>query len=225
MSSFRSILSRADLAGVLAAFTALAVAELVAGLVRPAAGPVTVVGGAVIDRTPATVKDFAIRTLGENDRIVLQLGILATLAVLVIGLGIVALSHRRAGAAGVLLFGIVGSAAALSRPDSTGIGDALPPFARLTTGTLTIAGSPGPSTAASRASRSASTTASGRTPTSPPGHRGRLASVVPPLEDRTRRTHHHRPRHRRQRTGADRTAHLHHPRRSERWHSVFVTVP
>ncbi|MEU5921703.1 molybdopterin-dependent oxidoreductase [Streptomyces sp. NPDC047141] len=129
MSTFRSILSRAArgaLAGLLAAFTALAVAELVAGLVRPAAGPVTVVGGAVIDRTPAAVKDFAIRTFGENDKTVLQLGILAILAVIAVGLGIFALSYRRIGAAGVLLFGIVGSAAALSRPDSTGIGDALP---------------------------------------------------------------------------------------------------
>ncbi|MFE3288667.1 molybdopterin-binding oxidoreductase, partial [Streptomyces sp. NPDC059233] len=123
VSSFRSTLPRAArgaLAGLLAAFTALAVAELVAGMVRPAAGPVTVVGGAVIDRTPAAVKDFAIRTFGENDKTVLQLGIVAILAVIAVGLGILALSYRRAGAIGVLLFGIVGSAAALSRPDSAG---------------------------------------------------------------------------------------------------------
>ncbi|WKV76579.1 molybdopterin-dependent oxidoreductase (plasmid) [Streptomyces sp. PCS3-D2] len=132
MNHFRSTLPRAALgasAGVLAAAMALAVAELVAGWVRPAAGPVTVVGGAVIDRTPAAVKDFAIRTFGENDKTVLQSGILAILAVIAVGLGILALDHRRAGAAGVLLFGIVGSAAALSRPDSTGIGDALPSIA------------------------------------------------------------------------------------------------
>ncbi|MFD6123669.1 molybdopterin-binding oxidoreductase, partial [Streptomyces hydrogenans] len=82
VSTFRSKLVRAAfgaLAGLLAAYTALAVAELVAGLVRPAAGPVTVVGGAVIDRTPAPVKDFAIRTFGENDKTALQLGILALL--------------------------------------------------------------------------------------------------------------------------------------------------
>ncbi|MEU7115107.1 molybdopterin-dependent oxidoreductase [Streptomyces sp. NPDC046182] len=141
VSSFRSKLVRAAkgaLAGLLAAFTALAVAELAAGLVRPAAGPVTVVGGAVIDRTPAAVKDFAIRTFGENDKIVLQLGILAILALIAVGLGILALSHRRAGAAGVLLFGIVGAAAALSRPDSTGIGDALPSVAGAVAGSLAL---------------------------------------------------------------------------------------
>ncbi|MFE5773328.1 molybdopterin-dependent oxidoreductase [Streptomyces sp. NPDC056485] len=141
VSSFRNILSRAArgaLAGVLAAFTALAVAELVAGLVRPAAGPVRAVGGAVIDRTPAAVKDFAIRTFGENDKTVLQLGILAVLAVIAVGLGILALSHRRVGAAGVLLFGIVGSAAALGRPDSNGIGDALPSIAGALAGAIVL---------------------------------------------------------------------------------------
>ncbi|MFJ5829503.1 molybdopterin-dependent oxidoreductase [Streptomyces sp. NPDC093089] len=141
VSSFRSKLVRAAsgaLAGLLAAFTALTVAELVAGLVRPAAGPVTVVGGAVIDRTPNAVKDFAIRTFGENDKAFLQLGILAILALIALALGILALSHRRAGAACVLLFGIVGAAAALSRPDSTGIGDVLPSVAGALAGALVL---------------------------------------------------------------------------------------
>ncbi|MFB7032814.1 molybdopterin-binding oxidoreductase, partial [Streptomyces sp. NPDC056295] len=129
MNSFRSTLSRTALgasAGLLAGFTALAVAELVAGLFRPAAGPVTVVGGAVIDRTPAAVKDFAIRTFGENDKVVLQLGILVVLALIAAGLGVLALRHRRVGASGILLFGLVGAAAALSRPDAEGVVDALP---------------------------------------------------------------------------------------------------
>ncbi|MEU8762869.1 molybdopterin-dependent oxidoreductase [Streptomyces sp. NPDC048659] len=141
VSSFRSKLVRAVLgasAGLLAAFTALAVAELVAGLVRPAAGPVTVVGGALIDRTPAPVKDFAIRNFGENDKTVLQLGILAMLALVAVGLGVLATAHRRAGAAGVLLFGIVGAAAALTRPDSTGIGDVLPSVAGALAGALAL---------------------------------------------------------------------------------------
>ncbi|MFF0218153.1 molybdopterin-dependent oxidoreductase [Streptomyces vinaceus] len=114
------------MAGLLAGFTALAVAELAAGLVRPAAGPVTVVGGAVIDRTPASVKDFAIRTFGEDDKTVLQLGILLVLALFAAALGVLALRFRRAAAAGVLVFGIVGSAAALGRPDAQGAGDVLP---------------------------------------------------------------------------------------------------
>ncbi|MYT21905.1 molybdopterin-binding oxidoreductase, partial [Streptomyces sp. SID7760] len=94
VSSFRTTLlrtARGASAGLLAGFTALAVAELTAGLVRPAAGPVTVVGGAVIDRTPAGVKDFAIRTFGENDKIVLQSGILLLLALFAVVLGVVSL--------------------------------------------------------------------------------------------------------------------------------------
>ncbi|OKK16125.1 molybdopterin-binding oxidoreductase [Streptomyces sp. CB00455] len=115
--------------GLLAGYTALAVAELTASLVRPQAGPVTVVGGAAIDRTPPAVKDFAIRTFGENDKLVLQLGILAALALLGAVLGIVSLRYRRAGAAGVLLFGVIGAAAALTRPDTQGAADALPSMA------------------------------------------------------------------------------------------------
>lgn len=54
-------ISRAALAvlsGLLSGCAALAVAELVSAAVRPEAGPVTAVGGAAIDRTPAGVKDF-----------------------------------------------------------------------------------------------------------------------------------------------------------------------
>ncbi|GAA2266030.1 sulfite oxidase [Streptomyces amakusaensis] len=141
VSSFRSTLFRASrgaLAGLLAAFTALAVAELVAGLLRPAAGPVTVVGGAVIDRTPAAVKDFAIRTFGENDKAVLQLGILVILGLFAAALGMLGLSYRPIGTAGVVLFGIVGAAAALGRPDSTGIGDALPSVAGAVSGAFAL---------------------------------------------------------------------------------------
>ncbi|WP_405760859.1 MULTISPECIES: molybdopterin-dependent oxidoreductase [unclassified Streptomyces] len=141
MSNFRNTSSRAGLgalAGLVAAVTALAVAELVAGLSRSAAGPVAVVGGALIDRTPAAVKDFAVRTFGEDDKSILQLGILAVLAGMAIGLGGLGLRHRRSAAAGVLLLGIVGAAAALSRPDSTGAGDALPSIAGAVAGALTL---------------------------------------------------------------------------------------
>ncbi|MFI7358021.1 molybdopterin-dependent oxidoreductase [Streptomyces avidinii] len=140
VSTFRTPFARGALgalgavSGLLAAYTALAVAELVASPVRPQAGPVTVVGGAAIDRTPAAVKDFAIRTFGENDKIVLQLGILAVLGLLGAVLGIVSLRHRRAGAAGVFLFGAIGAAAALTRPDAQGPPDALPSVAGATAG-------------------------------------------------------------------------------------------
>ncbi|MFE9808944.1 sulfite oxidase [Streptomyces sp. NPDC005548] len=114
------------LSGFLAGFAALATAELVSALVRPEAGPIVAVGGAAIDRTPPAVKDWAIRHFGTNDKLVLQLGILVVLALFAGVLGAFAVRHRCAGAAGVLLFGVIGGAAALSRPDSTSWTDALP---------------------------------------------------------------------------------------------------
>ncbi len=113
------------LSGLLAGYAALAVAELASAAVGPQAGPVVAVGGAAIDLTPGPVKDWAIRTFGTADKLVLRLGILAVLALLALALGVLALRHRRLGAAGVLLFGVVGAVAATSRPDATAI-DALP---------------------------------------------------------------------------------------------------
>ncbi|MFI1934293.1 molybdopterin-dependent oxidoreductase [Streptomyces sp. NPDC020330] len=125
----RKALTRSTLAalsGLLAGWASLAVAELVSAAVRPEAGPVTAVGGAAIDRTPAGVKDWAIRNFGEDDKLVLQLGIVVTLALFALAVGLLALRHRRAGSATVLLFGAVGAVAAVGRPDSTGLVDGLP---------------------------------------------------------------------------------------------------
>ncbi|MFI6701506.1 sulfite oxidase [Streptomyces sp. NPDC050509] len=113
------------LAGLIAGFSALAVAELAAAAVRPEASPVTAVGGAFIDRTPPWLKDFAVRNFGTNDKLVLQLGILIVLALLAMVVGVFALHHRRAGSAAVLVFGVIGAVAAASRPGG-GPTDALP---------------------------------------------------------------------------------------------------
>ncbi|MEW1718935.1 sulfite oxidase [Streptomyces sp. NPDC093109] len=115
----------AALSGLIAGFTALAVAELVSAAVRPEASPVTAVGGAVIDLTPPALKDFAVRNFGTNDKLVLQLGILALLALFAMAVGVVALRHRLVGSAAVLVFGAIGAVAAVSRPDG-GLLDAVP---------------------------------------------------------------------------------------------------
>ncbi|MYT74955.1 MULTISPECIES: molybdopterin-dependent oxidoreductase, partial [unclassified Streptomyces] len=114
------------LSGLLAGYAAIAVAELVSAAVRPESGPVIAVGGAAIDRTPPAVKDWAIRQFGTNDKLVLQLGILAVLTVLALVLGALATRWRLIGSLGVLAFGVVGALAATGRPDSTGVSDALP---------------------------------------------------------------------------------------------------
>ncbi|MFD3558129.1 sulfite oxidase [Streptomyces sp. NPDC058686] len=116
----------------------MAVAELVAAAVRPQSSPVIAAAGASIDATPAPVKDWAIRHFGTNDKLVLQLGILAVLSVLALALGVLAVRFRRVGAAGVLLFGAVGAAAAVSRPDSTALTDALPSVVGAIAGALLL---------------------------------------------------------------------------------------
>ncbi|MFD0424426.1 molybdopterin-dependent oxidoreductase [Streptomyces parvus] len=128
----------AALSGLLAGLAALTVAELVSAAVRPEASPVTAVGGAAVDRTPTGVKDWAIRTFGENDKIVLQLGIVATLALFAVAVGLLALRHRRTGSAAVMVFGAVGTAAAVSRPDSSGFTDGLPSLVGAVAGAILL---------------------------------------------------------------------------------------
>ncbi|MEU6986637.1 molybdopterin-dependent oxidoreductase [Streptomyces sp. NPDC046324] len=116
----------AALGGVLSGYVALAVADLVAGWVRPEAGPVTAVGDVLVDRTPTAVEQWAIRTFGESDKAVLLLGILLVLALIAAALGLLALRRRLAAAVGVLGFGVIGALAAVSRPDSDSALDAVP---------------------------------------------------------------------------------------------------
>ncbi|MER5366907.1 molybdopterin-dependent oxidoreductase [Streptomyces sp. NPDC002722] len=115
----------AALGGLIAGFCSLAAAELVSALVRPEAGPVTAVGGAVIDRSPAALKEFAVRHFGTGDKLALELGIVVLLAVFAMAVGVLALHHRRTGSAAVLLFGAVGAVAAVGRPEGSAP-DALP---------------------------------------------------------------------------------------------------
>lgn len=114
-----------SLSGLLAGAAALSVAELTSAAIRPEAGPVAVVGGAVIDRTPPAVKDYAVRHFGTDDKLVLQLGILVVLTLFALALGLLATRFRRSGSAGVLSFGVIGVLAAASRPDAEGT-DVLP---------------------------------------------------------------------------------------------------
>ncbi len=106
------------LAGLLAALAALAVAELAATLVRAQASPVIAVGGSVIDATPTPLKEFAVREFGTNDKPVLIGSILVVLVLLALVTGALAIRHRAVGLAGVAVLGLVGAAAAATRPDA-----------------------------------------------------------------------------------------------------------
>jgi DMSO/TMAO reductase YedYZ molybdopterin-dependent catalytic subunit len=114
------------LAGLLAVAAGAAVAELVAVVLgRPQAGTVVAVGAVLVDAAPTPVKEFAVATLGTADKPVLLGGIAVVLAVLAAGLGVVGCRSRAAGVAGAGALGLVGVAAALTRPAAEFV-DALP---------------------------------------------------------------------------------------------------
>lgn len=95
------------LSGVLAAAAGVGIAEGVAVLVA-APSPIVSVGEDAIDRTPLAVKDFAIRTFGENDKTVLVLGVVVVLAVLAAFAGSLGITRPRIALALTAAIGMVG---------------------------------------------------------------------------------------------------------------------
>jgi DMSO/TMAO reductase YedYZ molybdopterin-dependent catalytic subunit len=127
----------AGLAGLLAAGVALGVGELAAGLVGPASSPVVAVGNAAITLVPESLKEFAIRTFGERDKVALVTGVLVVVAIYALVVGLIALRSRRAGALGVAVLGVLGATAATTRP-SGGPLDGLPSLLGAVVGVLAL---------------------------------------------------------------------------------------
>ncbi|MER5625578.1 molybdopterin-dependent oxidoreductase [Streptosporangium sp. NPDC002544] len=115
----------AALIGLVSGAVAVGVSLLVAGLVNPSAFPIVAVGNAAVDLTPAVLKEWAIRTFGENDKVVLLGGIFVVMAFIAAALGIAAARDVRYGLAGLAAFGLVGVVAVLTRPEA-GLADVLP---------------------------------------------------------------------------------------------------
>jgi DMSO/TMAO reductase YedYZ molybdopterin-dependent catalytic subunit len=111
--------------GLLTAWVALGVAQLIAGIGRPQGSPVAAVGGLAIDNTPPPVKNFAIATFGSNDKKALVVGMLVVLAVLAAILGVAAMRRLSYGYIGLAIFAVIGLAGALTRPGAS-ILDAAP---------------------------------------------------------------------------------------------------
>lgn len=107
---------RGAIAGVVAAVAALGVGELVSGLAQGTTGPVISVGEWVIDHTPASVKEFAIRKFGTGDKNALITGTVIILLVVAGVTGVAATRRRWMGALGVGAFAGVGIATAVTRP-------------------------------------------------------------------------------------------------------------
>ncbi|MEU4829193.1 molybdopterin-dependent oxidoreductase [Streptosporangium sp. NPDC023615] len=115
----------AALIGLVSGVVAVGFSLLVAGLMNPSTFPVVAVGDSAVDLSPAPLKEWAIRTFGESDKVVLVGGILVVMAVLAALLGMAAVRDLRYGMAGLAAFGLLGVAAVLTRPGA-GVTDLLP---------------------------------------------------------------------------------------------------
>jgi DMSO/TMAO reductase YedYZ molybdopterin-dependent catalytic subunit len=114
--------------GILTVGAALAAAEVAAYFTGQATAPVDAVGSAVIGLTPGPVKEFMIAHVGTNDKPLLIAGVLVVLALLAIVAGRLALRRRSAGITLIVIVGVVGAVAAVTRP-ANGASSLLPSFA------------------------------------------------------------------------------------------------
>lgn len=117
----------AALAGVLTAGAAIAVGELVAGIVPGARSLVIAVGDQIIDVVPAGMKEFAIAVFGTNDKVALLVGIGIALTGFATAVGVVAARRFALGAGGVIALGVIGMAAAANQAAGGAAGAALLP--------------------------------------------------------------------------------------------------
>jgi DMSO/TMAO reductase YedYZ molybdopterin-dependent catalytic subunit len=106
----------AALAGVVAVMTALGVAELLAGVLPGATSLVAAVGQVVIDLQPPGAKDAVVALFGTNDKLALEIVIVAVALLIGAGLGIVARRRYAVAALAFIAFGVVGFVASLGDP-------------------------------------------------------------------------------------------------------------
>jgi DMSO/TMAO reductase YedYZ molybdopterin-dependent catalytic subunit len=108
----------AALVGLLPVAAGLGVGHLVGGLVSPAASPFLAVGNTAIDFTPSWLKDFAVRTFGTYDKLVLLLGMAVVIALIGIAAGLLSRRSRTPGLILILLLGAIATAAVITRPNA-----------------------------------------------------------------------------------------------------------
>lgn len=125
---------RAVTVGVLAVAAALAAGHLVAGIISPNASPFLAVGNTAIDLTPPALKEFAIRTFGTYDKVVLLGGMGLVLVAIAVTAGLISRKSPVPGVIVAILLGGTGIAAVLARPDLSPLA-VLAPIASLVSGT------------------------------------------------------------------------------------------
>ena len=101
-------------AGVVAGAVAVTVGMFTAG-VMAVVSPIDAVGSEFIDRVPPWLKELAIQWFGTNDKLALRTGIIITLAIAAVIVGVLATRWLIAGVIGISAFGLTGALAAWHR--------------------------------------------------------------------------------------------------------------
>src|SRR5450759_766375 len=107
---------RPAVAGALAAGVAIAASELVAGLVSGAPSLVAAIGSLVISLQPPGAKDVMVSLFGTNDKLALNISVVAVALVVAAAAGVLGARRRPLGVAIFIAFGLLAGAAALRDP-------------------------------------------------------------------------------------------------------------
>ncbi len=106
------------IAGIAAVVFGAGIGELAAGLISPGASPFAAIGSALIDFAPPWAKETAIGLFGTNDKAALLVGIAIVLVLVAAGAGILERYRPPWGRVVLLLVGVAGAVAAMTRADS-----------------------------------------------------------------------------------------------------------
>ena len=109
----------AALVGLIAAAATLALAEVAALLIAPAASPLLAVGSLVIDLVPAWLKNLVIALFGTDDKVVLLVTLGVLVAALAAGVGILEYRRPPFGIVGLVLVGGIATFAVITRADAS----------------------------------------------------------------------------------------------------------
>jgi DMSO/TMAO reductase YedYZ molybdopterin-dependent catalytic subunit len=109
------------LAGIAAAAVALGVTQLLAVAFGPQADARTAIGSAIIDLTPGPVKEWTIQTFGTADKLFLTILVLGVIALIAAVTARWETRRVPIGSAAIVVAGIVGCAAVLSRAGATAV--------------------------------------------------------------------------------------------------------
>ena len=121
----------AGLVGVIATGLAIGIAELIAGfgewigVLNTPASPLSSLGQTFIQFTPEWLKEFAINTFGQNDKVALSAGMGITLFLVAVAIGIVGRINPRAAVAITVALILLTAAAIYSRAGASFV-DLLP---------------------------------------------------------------------------------------------------